>query len=330
MHDPIQQLLSKLTRNNARDQVKNFQLSCTAVSRATDANLQLNISWQNHSITLMVNEVQWCAWIGEQLATPTLAEIEPDLIQLLANWSLLEVNQHLKKNQSTEVSVISISIEPGVKRANWALTVHRNDQELQLYLTSSTPEFESALFDSLKRDENNSLSFPLDFGWLQVTPGQWEHLNVGDALRVYGSNSQASIFNARLPNMLLQLELIDGTHARVIGFINEATDDLSSATIESHRINFDSHKYGDLQNTLNETTPSNDSNAFKDNKFRAEAGRICIMATNLVGCSVGSELLISIVRESVPIITYQGTKFASGKLLTFVNDWMLLIEDKFH
>lgn len=183
-----------LSRVGATAELAGCQLAADRVAGPAHVpGLHLSAHCGGQPLRFWVSEAQWCTWLAPQLAAPSLAQIAPEWLPMLAAWTLSPLDGWLQEQGLGALSEAAVApaVVPAADPAEapaggWRLTLSDGARQLSLWVQQASPEKLHALLAALAPSPEQVHDLALGLGWCVLMPEAWRQVGVGDALPIVG------------------------------------------------------------------------------------------------------------------------------------------------
>ncbi len=183
-----------LSRVDAGLEANGYQVRCDRAC-ASGAGLQIAVVSDGQALRFWVAEGDWYQWLTPQLAVCRFMEIEEELRPVLAAWTLNELNDLLSNQGLPDCKDAQLSRSAAVDGECWRLTFSREDgRRLPLYCQNVTDDWLQAVLRVLSATAEREYALRLVMGWCFATRDEWQRVQVGDALPLYGGSDRGDCF----------------------------------------------------------------------------------------------------------------------------------------
>ena len=280
-----------LSRIGAMAEFNGYQLS-SDMAQPAGPGIRLHTRSQGDEIWLWVPEAEWCAYLAPQLAAPTLASIDPELLPLLASWTLAPLDGWLQEAGASALTPATAEVA-AAPTACWRLLLTQGPRCLPIYLEQVPEHWQLNLLRTLQPSSERHHTLPLILGWSLVPEVEWETLVIGDALPIAGACDS-----------LERLWLYPGTTLARITLIGA-----TRAVVEESALPLLETPQGTLQ-------------------LAVEAGRATFAACELANWAPGNELSLQACATPLLQLSVAGHLMAQGELLRLDNGWAVRITSR--
>lgn len=273
------------------DDLSGDQISCEQ-AKPVGAGIRLRTRSEGEEIWLWVPETEWCAYLAPQLAAPSLAQIAPELLPLLASWTLAPLDGWLQQSGQTALAPASAEAAPA-PAAGWRLLLTQGARCLPIYLEQVPERWQLSLLQTLLPSPQQSHTLPLILGWSLLSEQEWATLAIGDALPIVGACDS-----------LERLWLYPGTHPTRLKLIGT-----TRAVVEEPALPLLEAPPGTL-------------------RLSVEAGQATLAACELANWAPGNEIALQASATPLLQLSAEGRLMAQGELLRMDNGWAVRIRSR--
>lgn len=258
-------------------------------AQGSGPGLVLSTRCGGEPLCFWVPEAEWCSWIAPQLAVPTLAQVDPELLPPLAAWTLAPLGGWLQQ-QGLGALTPPTAATGDAPAHGWRLTLHDGERQLPLYLRQAPQGLLQALLAALTPSPQQEHELTLALGWCLLERDALRRLDVGDALPILGMADT-------LDTLWLHP---DASPGRI------RLHDAQRAVVADAPLPLDEAPDGTLRLTV-------------------EAGRARLAADALSSWAPGAELAIDARAHATLRLTAGGRQWAQGQLLRLDDGWAVRI-----
>lgn len=257
---------------------------------ASGPGVQLRARCGGELLCFWVPEAAWCDWIAPQLATHAWTQVPPDLLPLVAAWTLAPLDGWLQQLGADTLG----QPEMGAGDAppyGWRFTLQAGARRLPLYVQEAPAQVLQALLTALEPSSEQHHELALALGWCQLASDALEHVAVGDALPMLGMAETLDTLWLHPEASPGQLQLLDAERA----VITEAPLPLAD----------------DLPDTV---------------RLAVEVGRARVSAATLAAWTPGTDVSLD-ARAHVALRLTQGERlWGQGQLLRLDDGWAVRLD----
>lgn len=205
--------LFRLSRIGATSSLGELELEAT-LSRPTGPGLRLSTQSDGSDLHLWISESAWCSWLGPQLATPSLDQIEESLYPLLASWTLAPLDEWLQAQELPPLAPAALS-RAEAPALCWRLTLGSEGRRLPLCLESVPPGLLHRWLSALTPSTDRIHELGLQLGWCQLPEVELTTPSLGEIMPLHGMSDAPDRFWLH-PLGGARVQLLDGLLGRAL------------------------------------------------------------------------------------------------------------------
>ncbi|AKK24857.1 FliM/FliN family flagellar motor switch protein [Pandoraea oxalativorans] len=179
---------------------------------ANGPGVRLRARCGGEPLCFWVPEPAWCDWIAPQLATHAWTQVPPDLLPLVAAWTLAPLDGWLQRLGAQ--ALCAPEVDAGdAPPPGWRFTLQEGDRRLPLYVQEAPAGVMQVLLAALAPSPEQHHELALALGWCQLAGDAPAHVAVGDALPLLGMAETLDTLWLHPEASPGRLQLLDDRHA---------------------------------------------------------------------------------------------------------------------
>ncbi len=287
-HNMASMSLFELSRMGATDNFDEYTFE-VQIASCKGPGIQIQLSCGEDELILWASERLWCRWLEPQLAVNAFSDVDPDLMSLLASWSLSPLNNWAQQKGLPGLELLAVELtEPEIN--GWCITGKTEGRLLPLHVIQGPDHWLNTLIDSMEPSQEQQHSLALIMGWCLIPEAEIENIVPGVALPIYGMSDEADCFWLSLGGNPAKLRFEDLTHAVVV----EAMDPMTNTTPDTHLLSI-------------------------------EVGHVRLFAKDMVPWEQEQELDVEVLTYPLVNLIHQEEIWAQGQLIQFEQSWAVKI-----
>ncbi|QAU24332.1 hypothetical protein EO087_10300 [Dyella sp. M7H15-1] len=167
---------------------------CAAYQSVGGAGLRLDTQCDGRPLSFWMPEQSWCAWLAPQLDIPNFAAVGPAWTAVLANWTLIPLNELLQRVGLPPCDVASIHATTAPIDVRWQFIMSADTRRLPLTILDAPWDWIQPLLHALEPAQDQAHTLALSLGWCTLHEDEWSEVAIGDALRIDGSGGGLDTF----------------------------------------------------------------------------------------------------------------------------------------
>jgi type III secretion protein Q len=266
---------------------------CANYKNAGGPGLRLETHCDGRPLSFWMPEQSWCTWLAPQLDISNFAAVGPAWTAVLANWTLIPLNELLQRAGLPPCDAASIQPATAPIDVRWEFVMEADSRRLPLVILDAPWDWIQPLLAALEPGEDQMHTLALGLGWCLLQEHEWSQLCIGDALRIDGAGEDLSEFWLHPTLSPGRIQIQDDGSAQVLDCATGASD----APDSSLRINI-------------------------------EVGHATVPATALANWVPEEPFTIQYARHPELRLMHQNRLLAQGRLLRLDDGWAVRVDTK--